>query len=52
MTLPHKYEVLEYYNNHGTAYPSDVAEAFGINLWDAVKIVKELVREGKLEYTG
>ncbi|MBS3057632.1 MAG: hypothetical protein J4415_03310 [Candidatus Diapherotrites archaeon] len=43
-----KKEILGYYQKHREAYPDEAANALGIELELAVKIVKELIDEKRL----
>jgi len=44
-----KTQIVDYYKENGTLYPSEVAEALNIELKEVVSIVKELIKDKELE---
>lgn len=44
-----KNKVLEYYKTHEIVYPSDIASEYDFDLREVVKVVDDLIQEGKVK---
>lgn len=42
-------KILEYYKTHEIVYPSDIAFEYDLDLREVVRIIDDLIREGKVK---
>lgn len=44
-----KDKILEYYETHEIVYPSDIAAEYNLDLREVVRIIDDLIRDGKVK---